>query len=46
MLIGRSTSVNNVGLNEILKKRSFLIAKTYRDLVAVTSKELLLMNIY
>ena len=46
MLLERSTNVNNVDLNEILKKTVILIAKTYRDLVEVSFKELLLMNIY
>ena len=46
MLMERSTNVNNVGLNKILKKRSFQITKTYGDLVAVSFKELLLVNIY
>ena len=44
MLLESSANVNNVGLNEILKT-VILIAKTYKDLVEVSFKELLLMNI-
>ena len=44
MLLESSANVNNVGLNEILKT-VILIAKTYKVLVEVSFKELLLMNI-
>ena len=44
MLLESYANVNNVGLNEILKT-VILIAKTYKDLVEVSFKELLLMNI-
>ena len=36
MLLERSTNVDNVDLNEILKKTVILITKTYRDFVSVS----------
>ena len=40
MFLERFTNVSIVDLNEILEKNGHFIAKMYRDLVAVSSKDL------